>query len=216
MAVTYERKQVTGTEANVKRYAGHLGQLAFAHDTKHLHVLSGTAGQTTELANKADIPAPVDISGKADKSYVDTELAKKATTDALTQGLAGKANLEHTHTVDNVTGLQTALNTIQDKIPKVGSRGNARGWNEASEGYSVQQDASDLQWANSANRNVTVPAGTAGTSWVKAVFIHRGTVTLRANWHWANGEAPELKYPCVLVCYWNNNKGIASVINGVA
>lgn len=91
-----ERKQITGTEAQIKGYAGHNGVLAYATDTKHLHVLSGTAGTTTKLANVSDIPAPVDISGKADKTYVDTELAKKqakgdyATNTALTQGLAGK------------------------------------------------------------------------------------------------------------------------------
>lgn len=90
-----ERKQITGTEAQIKGYAGHNGVLAYATDTKHLHVLSGTAGTTTKLANISDIPAPVDISGKADKTYVDTELAKKqtkgdyATNTALTQGLAG-------------------------------------------------------------------------------------------------------------------------------
>lgn len=87
-----ERKQITGTEAQIKGYAGHNGVLAYATDTKHLHVLSGTAGTTTELANRTDIP---DISGKADKTYVDTELAKKqtkgdyTTNTALTQGLAG-------------------------------------------------------------------------------------------------------------------------------
>lgn len=90
-----ERKQITGTEAQIKGYAGHNGVLAYATDTKHLHVLSGTAGTTTKLANMSDIPAPVDISGKADKTYVDTELAKKqpkgdyTTNTALTQGLAG-------------------------------------------------------------------------------------------------------------------------------
>ena len=90
-----ERKQITGTEAQIKGYAGHNGVLAYATDTKHLHVLSGTAGTTTKLANMSDIPAPVDISGKADKTYVDTELAKKqtkgdyATNTALTSGLAG-------------------------------------------------------------------------------------------------------------------------------
>lgn len=110
-----ERKQITGTEAQIKGYAGHNGVLAYATDTKHLHVLSGTAGTTTKLANVSDIPAPVDISGKADKTYVDTELAKKqakgdyATNTALTQGLAGKANKAHTHAVGDVTGLQTAL-----------------------------------------------------------------------------------------------------------
>lgn len=91
-----ERKQITGTEAQIKGYAGHNGVLAYATDTKHLHVLSGTAGASTKLANVSDIPAPVDISGKADKTYVDTELAKKqptgdyATNSALKTGLAGK------------------------------------------------------------------------------------------------------------------------------
>lgn len=91
-----ERKQITGTEAQIKGYAGHNGVLAYATDTKHLHVLSGTAGTTTELANRTDIP--VDISGKADKTYVDTELAKKqpkgdyATNTALTEALNKKEN----------------------------------------------------------------------------------------------------------------------------
>lgn len=97
-----ERKQITGTEAQIKGYAGHNGVLAYATDTKHLHVLSGTAGTTTKLANVSDISAPVDISGKADKTYVDA-------------GLAGKANTSHTHTIANVTGLQAALD---DKQPK--------------------------------------------------------------------------------------------------
>lgn len=103
-----ERKQLTGTTQQINAYAGHQGQLAFDKTTKHLHVLSGTAGTTTKLANVSDIPAPVDISGKADKTevalkadktYVDTELAKKqptgdyATNSALTAGLAGKANV---------------------------------------------------------------------------------------------------------------------------
>lgn len=93
-----ERKQITGTEAQIKGYAGHNGVLAYATDTKHLHVLSGTAGTTTKLANMSDFPAPVDISGKADKTYVDTELAKKqtkgdyATNTALTEGLKKKEN----------------------------------------------------------------------------------------------------------------------------
>ena len=94
-----ERKQLTGTTEQINAYAGHQGQLAFDKTTKHLHVLSGTAGASTKLANVSDIPAPVDISGKADKAYVDTELAKKqatgdyATNTALTTGLAGKANI---------------------------------------------------------------------------------------------------------------------------
>lgn len=104
-----ERKQITGTEAQIKGYAGHNGVLAYATDTKHLHVLSGTAGTTTKLANMSDIPAPVDISGKADKTYVDTQLGTKATKTELTTGLAGKANSSHTHTVSQVTNLSNTL-----------------------------------------------------------------------------------------------------------
>lgn len=107
-----ERKQITGTAAQINGFAGHNGVLAYSTDTKHLHVLSGTAGTTTELANRTDIP---DISGKADRTYVDTELAKKqakgdyATNTALTQSLAGKANSSHTHTSADVTDLSNAL-----------------------------------------------------------------------------------------------------------
>lgn len=104
-----ERKQITGTAAQIKGFAGHNGVLAYATDTKHLHVLSGTAGTTTELANVSDIPAPVDISGKADKTYVDTELAKKA-------------NSSHTHTTAQVTGLQADLTAIRESITNVSSK----------------------------------------------------------------------------------------------
>ena len=214
MAVDYERKQVTGTEANVKKYAGHLGQLAFAHDTKHLHVLSGTAGQTTELANKTDIP---NVSGKADKTYVDTELAKKATTEALTQGLAGKANSAHTHTIANVTGLQEALNSASQQaskaIPKVGNRGALGGYATSTSGATVNADAKDSQYTGSA---VTVANGVAGQTWTKVVKMSAGTVQLGTNWAWIGGEAPELKFPCLLICHWNQDKGIAGLVAGVA
>lgn len=119
-----ERKQITGTEAQIKGYAGHNGVLAYATDTKHLHVLSGAAGTTTKLANMSDIPAPVDISGKADKTYVDTELTKKqpkgdyATNTALTDGLAGKANTKHAHSITDVTDLQDKLDGKLDATAK--------------------------------------------------------------------------------------------------
>lgn len=114
-----ERKQITGTAAQIKGFAGHNGVLAYATDTKHLHVLSGTAGTTTELANRADIP---NVSGKADKTYVDTQLGTKATKAELTSGLAGKAPKSHTHTIANVTGLQVDLTAIRESISNVSSK----------------------------------------------------------------------------------------------
>ena len=211
-----ERKQITGTEAQIKGYAGHNGVLAYATDTKHLHVLSGTAGTTTKLANMSDIPAPVDISGKADKTYVDTELAKKqtkgdyATNTALTEGLAGKANTSHTHTIANVTGLQDALNAT---IPKSGNRGALAGYSTSATGTTVNATSGDSLYASA---NVTVANGATGQTWTKVVKLSAGTVTLGTNWAWVGGKAPELKYPCLLVCHWNQDKGIAGIVAGVA
>lgn len=208
-----ERKQITGTEAQIKGYAGHNGVLAYATDTKHLHVLSGTAGTTTELANRTDIP---DITGKADKTYVDTELAKKqakgdyATNTALTSGLAGKANSSHTHTIANVTGLQDALNAA---IHKSGNRGALAGYSASATGTTVNATSGDSLYASA---NVTVANGATGQTWTKVVKLSAGTVTLGTNWAWVGGEAPELKYPCLLVCHWNQDKGIAGIVAGVA
>lgn len=192
-----ERKQITGTEAQIKGYAGHNGVLAYATDTKHLHVLSGTAGTTTKLANMSDIPAPVDISGKADKTYVDT-------------GLAGKANTSHTHTIANVTGLQDALNAT---IPKSGNRGALAGYSTSATGTTVNATSGDSLYASA---NVTVANGATGQTWTKVVKLSAGTVTLGTNWAWVGGKAPELKYPCLLVCHWNQDKGIAGIVAGVA
>lgn len=222
-----ERKQITGTEAQIKGYAGHNGVLAYATDTKHLHVLSGTAGTTTKLANMSDIPARVDISGKADKTYVDTELAKKqakgdyATTSALTSGLAGKANSSHTHTIANVTGLQDALKAASTQasnaIPKTGNRGAIAGYELSTEGTTVNGSSPDTQ--HSSIGNVTVENGTSNSTWTKVVTMLGKSVSLSGNyWAWSGGKAPELKFPGVLVCHWNGRipKGIASFISGAS
>lgn len=192
-----ERKQITGTEAQIKGYAGHNGVLAYATDTKHLHVLSGTAGTTTKLANVSDILDPVDISGKADKTYVDT-------------GLAGKANTSHTHTIANVTSLQAALDAT---IPKRGNRGALAGYSTSAPGTTVDATSGDSLYASA---NVTVVNGATGQTWTKVVKLSAGTVTLGTNWAWVGGEAPELKYPCLLVCHWNQDNGIAGIVAGVA
>lgn len=214
-----ERKQITGTEAQIKGYAGHNGVLAYATDTKHLHVFSGTAGTTTKLANMSDIPAPVDISGKADKTYVDTQLGTKATKTELTTGLAGKANSSHTHTIANVTGLQDALNSASTQasnaIPKEGYRGALKGFESSTEGTIVNDTSPDTQHTAD---DVRVSKGNNTMSWTKVVDMTAGTVTLDSNWVWSGGKAPALKFPGVLTCHWNgsNRKGIAIYTAGVS
>lgn len=151
-----ERKQITGTEAQINAYAGHNGVLAYATDTKHLHVLSGTAGTTTKLANISDIP---------------------------------------------------------NAIPKSGNRGALAGYSSSATGTTVNATSGDSLYAST---RVTVANGATGQTWTKVVKMSAGTVTLGTNWTWVNGEAPELKYPCLLVCHWNQDKGIAGIVAGVA
>lgn len=204
-----ERKQITGTEAQIKGYAGHNGVLAYATDTKHLHVLSGTAGTTTKLANMSDIPAPVDISGKADKTYVDTELTKKqpkgdyATNTALTQGLAGKANSSHTHTIANVTGLQDALNTTSTKasnaIPKAGDRGAIAGyeqWTKAGATTTLNVSSGDslLMETAGAAATINVQASAVGQIATKIVWVSLSNkrLTIKGITGWFGEAAPTL------------------------
>nr|DAM14015.1 MAG TPA: tail repeat-like protein [Caudoviricetes sp.] len=214
-----ERKQITGTEAQIKGYAGHNGVLAYATDTKHLHVLSGTAGTTTELANRTDIP---DISGKADKTYVDTELTKKqpkgdyATNTALTQGLAGKANSSHTHTVDNVTGLQDALNTVSTKasnaIPKAGDRGVIAGYEQwtvvgATTTLNVSSGDSLLMQPAGAAATITVQADSVGKVATKLVWVYnsKNGITINGPVGWFAGDAPTLnKNNAVLLFFFHD------------
>lgn len=77
--------------------------LAGKANTKHTH----TVAEVTDLNST--------LSGYVTTATLTTELAKKqgkgdyATNTALTQGLAGKANTAHTHTIANVANLQTIL-----------------------------------------------------------------------------------------------------------
>lgn len=193
-----ERKQITGTEAQIKGYAGHNGVLAYATDTKHLHVLSGTAGTTTELANRTDIP---DISGKADKTYVDTELAKKqakgdyATNTALTQGLAGKANSSHTHTKSQITDFPT----IPDAILKKGNRGVLAGYEQwtkvgATTTLNVSSGDGVLMEAAGAAATINVQPSAVGQIATKLVWVvlSNKSLTINGITGWFGEAAPTL------------------------
>lgn len=206
-----ERKQITGTEAQIKGYAGHNGVLAYATDTKHLHVLSGTAGTTTKLANVSDIPAPVDISGKADKTYVDTELAKKqakgdyATNTALTQGLAGKANSSHTHTKSQITDFPT----IPDAILKNGNRGAIAGyeqWTKAGATTTLSVSSGDalLMETAGAAATITVQASAINQIATKLVWVSLSnkSITINGITGWFGESAPTLNKSNVVLLFF--------------
>lgn len=203
-----ERKQITGTEAQIKGYAGHNGVLAYATDTKHLHVLSGTAGTTTELANRADIP---DITGKADTTYVDAELTKKqpkgdyATNTTLTQGLAGKANSSHTHTKSQITDFPT----IPDAILKKGNRGAIAGyeqWTKAGATITINVSSGDslLMETAGAAATITVETGSIDQIATKLVWVSNSnkSITINGNVGWFGGNAPTLNKSTVVLLFF--------------
>lgn len=203
-----QRKQVTGTTEQINAYAGVEGQLVWDKTKKKWVGMSGTAGTNYPMASESHTHSISNVSG------LQTALDGKATTKALTDGLADKANKTHTHAVADVTNLQTTLNTINDKIPKTGNRGALAGYSTSAVGTTVDASAKDSQYATSGT--VTVKNGATGQAWTKVVKMSAGTVTLEPNWAWVDGEAPELSFPCLLICHWNNDKGIAGVVKGAA
>lgn len=224
-----ERKQITGTEAQIKGYAGHNGVLAYATDTKHLHVLSGTAGASTKLANVSDIPAPVDISGKADKTYVDTELAKKqptgdyATNSALTTGLAGKLDAtgkaQTAGTADTANALAstakvpysqlTGTPSIPDAILKKGNRGAIAGYEQwtkvgATTTLNVSSGDSLLMETAGAAATITVQASDINQTATKLVWVSNSnkSITIKGNVSWFGENAPTLNKSTVVLLFF--------------
>ena len=92
-----ERKQITGTTAQINAYKGHEGQIVWDKEKKTFVGMSGTAGKNYPLAPK---------------TYVDNEVAK------VTEGLAGK---EDKGTCLPLTGGQL-LGDLFLLIGKLGSR----------------------------------------------------------------------------------------------
>ena len=209
-----QRKQLTGTTAQINAYAGVEGQLVWDKTKKKWVGMSGTAGTNYPMASESHTHSISNVTNL--QSTLDGKQPKGdyATTKALTDGLAGKANKAHTHTVADVTNLQTTLNTINDKIPKTGNRGALAGYSTSAVGTTVDASAKDSQYATSGA--VTVKNGATGQAWTKVVKMSAGTVTLESNWAWVDGEAPELSFPCLLICHWNNDKGIAGVVKGAS
>lgn len=90
-----ERKQITGTTAQINAYKGHEGQIVWDKEKKTLVGMSGTAGKNYPLAPKTYVDNEVaKVNTEVQKTTA--EVAKKqpkgdyATNAKLTEGLAGK------------------------------------------------------------------------------------------------------------------------------
>ena len=112
-----QRKQLTGTTEQINAYAGVEGQLVWDKTKKKWVGMSGTAGTNYPMASESHTHSISNVTNL--QSTLDGKQPKGdyATSKALTDGLAGKANKAHTHAVADVTNLQTTLNTITGTIP---------------------------------------------------------------------------------------------------
>lgn len=221
-----QRKQLTGTTAQINAYAGVEGQLVWDKTKKKWVGMSGTAGTNYPMASESHTHSISNVTNL--QTTLDGKQPKGdyATSKALTDGLAGKANKAHTHAVADVTNLQTTLNTINDKIPKTGTRGRLQGYEttntDVKAGISiiVNADSPDAQYYNvngiTKEDSVVVKNGATGTTWTKVVYMVNGSVGLDTSWVWAGGKVPTLKYPGVLVVHWHSEGGIANYITGAA
>lgn len=186
--------------------------------TPDLSVYALNSALTAELAPYAkttDVNSK--LSAKADKTYVDAELTKKqpkgdyATNTALTQGLAGKANSSHTHTIANVTGLQDALNTASaeasNAIPKAGNRGALAGYERWTKGGATitidvySGDALLMETAGAA-ATINVNESAIGQVATKIVWVSltKKSITINGITGWFGEAAPTLnkKNACLL------------------
>lgn len=101
-----ERSQIKGTDAQIKAFAGHNGVLAFATDTKSLHVLSGTAGTTTEFLPSNKVATKTELA-----NYTPTASLATVATSGSYNDLSGKP------VVDSALS-STSTNAIQNKVVK--------------------------------------------------------------------------------------------------
>ena len=101
-----ERSQIKGTDAQIKAFAGHNGVLAFATDTKSLHVLSGTAGTTTEFLPSTKVATKTELA-----NYTPTTSLAAVATSGSYNDLSDKP------VVDSALS-STSTNAIQNKVVK--------------------------------------------------------------------------------------------------
>lgn len=206
-----ERKQVTGTTAQINAYAGHEGQLVWDKTKKKVVGMSGTAGTNYPMASERHQHSIANVTDL--QKYLDGKQAKGdyATTKALTDGLAGKANSSHTHTKAQITDFPTIPDT-STLIPKTGNRGALSGyetWTKVGATTTLDVSSGDalLMETGGAAATINVQAGAIGQVATKLVWVSLSnkTITLNGNIGWFAGVIPTLtKSSAVFVFFFHD------------
>lgn len=189
-------------------------QVPTSTDTKVVQTKSSTAGEYALLA-KDNTGETTTTSGSVFSVGVTVNPSTRTITANTFKGnLHGNATKASQDASGNDIPTTYATKAeVNDKIPKSGNRGALAGYSSSATGTTVNATSGDSLYSS---MSVTVANGATGQAWTKVVKLSAGTVTLGTNWSWVDGEAPELKYPCLLVCHWNQDKGIAGIVAGVA
>ena len=168
-----EKQQVRGSSASIAKYAGKEGQIVFNRDNKRLHVMSGTAGQSTQYLSTAQAATKTQLGTKLDASTYNSEKANFATKSQIpdtstlatksevTSGLANKVDTS-TYTADKATfalkteipdtsGYATTTALTQGLAGKLDTTGKAAS-------ATVADSANAVAWANVSGKP-TIPDG---------------------------------------------------------
>lgn len=192
---------------------------------------------TEGLANKADTATmTAELAKKANASHTHTisnvtglqdALDAKATTEALTTGLAGKLDVagkaQTAGTADTANALASTAKVAYSQItgtpsipdtsglvPKSGDRGTIAGYESIGSSTTINASSADSTQISS---SCTVNAGSSGTAWTKIVrFTGTPSVSFGSGWSWSGGSAPTMKSDSILVLCWCGSGGIASLV----
>lgn len=104
-------------------------------------------------------------------------------------------------------------------ITKTGDRGTLSGFNtgvKSGAAATIDKNSPDDGEITSGT-SISVSNGASGESWCKVRRITTSirSISLGSNWKWQGGETPEIKFPCILTCYWCNGGGFAFLTVGV-
>lgn len=200
-----QRKQVTGTTAQINAYAGVEGQLVWDKTKKKWVGMSGTAGTNYPMASESHTHSISNVTNL--QSTLDGKQPKGdyATSKALTDGLAGKANSSHTHTKSQITDFPT----IPDAILKNGNRGAIAGYEQWTKvGATTTLDVSSgdtlLMETGGAAATITVQPGSAGQIAIKHVWValSNKSITINGVTGWFGEAAPTLNKRYVVLLFY--------------
>lgn len=199
-----QRKQLTGTTAQINAYAGVEGQLVWDKTKKKWVGMSGTAGTNYPMASESHTHSISNVTNL--QSTLDGKQPKGdyATNTALTQGLAGKANSSHTHTKSQITDFPT----IPDAILKNGNRGAIAGYEQwakvgATTTLNVSSGDSLLMETAGAAATITVQASAINQIATKLVWVSNSnkSITINGNVGWFGENAPTLNKSTVVLLF---------------